>query len=195
MFLYRGKNAGRDLLIAVIGDDHDDGATAGSNTLIHEWVDVMFDVFFDIAPGVCPNAVELGIQDVVTVAVVGGENFDVSDIDVTSLYLQDAAPTRVQYRDVSRPGDGGDCDCSAAGGDGFQDLVLQFRLSEVLTDPSTVLDNERRNWTLSGSVKSGTSFEAVNCVLISRTSEQPVQLPDDVLVPLSTETTDSEPRR
>ncbi len=194
VFLYRGNNAGRDLLIAVIGDDHDDGATAGSNVVIHEWVDVTLDVFFDIAPGVCPNAVELGIQDLVTVAVVGGEDFDVSDIDVTSLYLEDAAPTRVQYRDVSRPGTGGDCDCSNEGGDGFQDLVLQFRLSDVLADPSTVLENERRNWTLSGSVKSGTSFEAVNCVLISRTSEQPVQLPRDVLVPLSTESSDSDTR-
>jgi hypothetical protein len=192
-FLYRGKSAGRDLLVAVIDDG--DGAVAGSNVVLHEWVDVMLDVFFDIAPGVCPNAVELGMQDLVTVAVVGTEDFDVSDIDVTSLYLEDAGPTRVQYRDVSRPGNGGDCDCSDGGGDGFQDLVLQFRLSEVLTDPSTVLDNERRNWTLSGSLKAGTSFETINCVLISRTSDQPMQLPDGVLVPLSTETTDPAPRR
>jgi hypothetical protein len=192
-FLYRGKSAGRDLLVAVIDDG--ESPVAGSNVLIHDWVDVMLDVFIDIAPGVCPNAVELGIQDLVTVAVTGTENFDVSDIDVTSLFLGDAAPTRIQYRDVSRPGLAGDCDCSDEGGDGYQDLVLQFRLSDVIGDASTVVDNERQTWTLTGSVKSGTSFEAANCVSIARSTDRPTELPDDVLVPLNTESTDPLPQR
>jgi hypothetical protein len=188
-FLYRGKNPGRDLLVAVIGDE--DGVVAGSNPIICQWVEETLDVFVDIAPGVCPNAVDIGMQDLVTVALVGTELFDVESVDVTSLYLEDAAPTRIQYRDVSRPGDGSECACTSDGGDGFQDVILQFRISDVLPDAESIIGEENRTWTLAGTTKDGTSFEASNCVEISRASGQAVELQDDVLSPMSTETSDT----
>ena len=135
-FLYRGQKPGRDLLIAVVGDG--DGAVAGSNVLIHSWVELAQGAFIDISPGVCPSTVEIGLQDLITVALVGTEDFDVEDVDITSLYLGNAAPTRVQYRDVSRPGLGDDCACSDEGGDGLEDMLLQFKIQDLLSDPASV---------------------------------------------------------
>jgi hypothetical protein len=188
-FLYRGKSAGRDLLVAVIDDG--DGVVAGSNPIICEWVEETLDLFVDIAPGVCPNAVDIGMQDLVTVALVGNELFDVENVEVTSLYLENAAPTRIQYRDVSRPGDGSECACTSDGGDGFQDLVLQFKVADVLPDVGSITNEENRTWTLVGKTKEGTSFETSNCVTISKASGQAVELRDDILSPLGAETTET----
>ncbi|UCH83712.1 MAG: hypothetical protein JSW50_14880 [Candidatus Latescibacterota bacterium] len=192
-FLYRGQNTGRDLLIAVIGDES--GAVAGSNVLIHSWIETASGAYIDVSPGVCPSTVELGLQDLITVALVGTEEFDVEDVDITSLYLGNAAPTRVQYRDVSRPGPGGDCSCSDEGGDGLEDMLLQFKIQDLLPDPAGVADGETRRVTLTGAFKTGASFEATNCVEFVKATAGPTQLPEEILVPVTTETVDSEQRQ
>ena len=128
-------------------------------------------------------------------ALVGTEDFDVEDVDITSLYLGNAAPTRVQYRDVSRPGLGDDCACSDEGGDGLEDMLLQFKIQDLLPDPASVADGETRRVTLTGTFKTGLSFEATNCVQFVKANDGPIQLPEEILVPVTTETVDSEGRQ
>jgi hypothetical protein len=184
-FLYRGKSVGRDLLVAVVSEGEQ--AVAGSNVVAHDWTAEVLEAALDISPGVCPNVVEFGVQEVVTVALVGSENFDVESVDITSLFLEKASPLKVQYRDVSQPGTGSDCPCSDEGGDGYRDIVLQFRLSDVVTDAAKVADQQRLKWTLIGSRASGTSFELSDCVVASKVPAGPIQLPENVLTPVESD--------
>ena len=192
-FLYRGKQSGRDLLVAIVMEG--DTAVAGSNVVAHDWVEEILDTSIDISPGTCPNTIETGVQGVVTAALTGSETFEVDDVDITSLYLENAAPLKIQYRDVTRPSRPGECDCSDEGGDGFRDIVMQFKLEDVLADIATVADGASLKWTFSGSTKSGKSFRVTDCVVIAKTPGAPIQLPNDVLVPLDSDTLPTPPVR
>ena len=190
-FLYRGKNSGKDLLVAIVMEG--DTAVVGSNVVTYEWVEEMLDTSIDISPGTCPNTIETGVQGVVTAALTGSETFQVDDVDITSLYLGNAAPLKIQYRDVTRPTGSADCDCSDEGGDGFRDIVMQFKLEDVLADVASVADGASLRWTLVGATKSGKSFRVADCVVIAKTPGPPIELPNDVLVPLDSEPASTPP--
>jgi len=181
-FLYRGKQSGRDLLVAIVMEG--DTAVAGSNVVTHDWVEEILDTSIDISPGTCPNTIETSVQGVVTVALTGSETFEVDDVDITSLYLGNAAPLKIQYRDVTSPPGPGQCACSDAGGDGFRDIVMQFKLEDVLADIASVTDGASLKWTLAGSTKSGKLFRVTDCVVIAKTPGPPIQPPNEVLAPL-----------
>ncbi|MFQ5512601.1 MAG: hypothetical protein ACE5EO_12210 [Candidatus Krumholzibacteriia bacterium] len=187
-FSFRGQRAGRDLLVAVVADST--GAVAGSNVLFHEWLEAASRALIDIAPAVCPNVVNPDLQDLLTIALVGTDGFDVARVDAASLVLDDTPPVQVQYRDVSRPGEGGDCPCSDAGGDGIQDMVLRFRI-EHLDDLKEAVAQTTHRLTLSGRFETGERFEAENCVTLSRSQGRSIELPQTVLTPL-TETIDED---
>ena len=184
-FNFRGKRTGRDLLVAILMDG--DSAVGGSNTVSHDWIEVTLQTSIDISPGECPNKIETSDQGVVTVGLAGSEAFDVGDVDITSLFLESAAPLKVQYRDVTQPAGPGECACSDLGGDGFRDIVLQFKLADILPDMAAVADGENRKWTLAGSTKNGTTFRLTDCVVISLTPGPPISVSDDVLTPVETE--------
>jgi hypothetical protein len=188
--LYRGLTTGKDLLVAIV-DENDSGVVAGSNVLLHEWVDQSAGVHIDITPGVCPSVVNPQMQDLMTVALLGSPSFYVEDVDVESLQFENVAPTQVQYQDASQPAEDVDCPCSDGGGDGYLDLVLRFRVQDVVGDGVASGQEETRELTLSGKLKNGSPFEATNCVLISN-ADRPVQLPNDILSPAPTESIDPE---
>ena len=156
-------------------------AVAGSNVLLYEWAEEMHATI-DIEPGVCPSTFDPRLQDVVTVALIGTPHFDVNDVDVTSVYLQDAVPVRVQYQDISRPGDGVDCPCSSDGRDGFEDIVLLFRIQDLFSDVNALSASTSQQLTLTGKFKSGSNFEATNCVVVA-SSTNTTTVPDNILVP------------
>jgi hypothetical protein len=178
-FLYRGIAAGTDLIVAVV--DNSGSAVAGSNVMLYEWVEEL-RAFIDVEPGTCPNTFNPRMQDMITVALVGTPHFDVDEVDEASLYMDNAAPMRVQYQDISRPGEGDDCPCSDEGRDGYQDLVLWFRIEDLFVDPAGLAANESRQLTLSGKFKSGSAFEATNCIVVSSAAST-TTLPDNILVP------------
>lgn len=184
-FNFRGKRTGRDLLMAILVDG--DAAVAGSNSITHDWIEEKLQTSIDISPGECPNKIETSDQGVVTVGLAGSETFDVGDVDITSLFLGNAAPLKVQFRDVTQPAGPEECACSDQGGDGFRDIVLQFKLADILPDMTIVADGENQKWTLSGSTKKGTEFRLTDCVAISKTPGPPISVSDDVLTPLQTE--------
>ncbi len=49
-------------------------------------------VFIDIKPGACPNQLNSNANCVVNVAILGTADFDVADIDVSSLTLAGQSP-------------------------------------------------------------------------------------------------------
>jgi hypothetical protein len=177
-FIYRGAAKGTDLLVAVV----DVGGTtvAGSNVVLYDWVEEL-RAFIAIEPGVCPSTVDAKMQDVMTVALLGTPHFRVSEVDVASLYLENAAPIRTQNQDLGRPGEGADCPCSREGGDGYDDFVLFFQIADVFPDIANLTAAQKRDVTLTGKLKSGSSFEATNCVVISSSSKATTL--DNILVP------------
>ncbi len=95
-------------------------------------------VGFDIKPGSCPNPMNVKSKGVLPVAILGNVEFDVTTIDVGSIRLgregieQSVAPVRSGYEDVATPFEGDPCDCHDLGGDGYLDLTLKFRRSDIV---------------------------------------------------------------
>jgi len=96
-------------------------------------------VYVDIKPGSCPNPLNPKSRGVLTVAVLGTEDFDVTTIDPASILLaregcEDSGvePLRWNYEDVATPFEGELCDCHDLNGDGYLDLILKFKTQELV---------------------------------------------------------------
>jgi hypothetical protein len=92
-----------------------------------------FSVMIDIKPQSCPNPMNVNSKGVVSVAVLGTEDFDVMTVDPASVELADVAPLRWNWEDVSTPADNGDpYACTTEGPDGMTDLVFKFKTQEIV---------------------------------------------------------------
>jgi hypothetical protein len=99
----------------------------------------------DVRPGGCPNPLNRNSHGVLPVALFGAGEFDVTEVDVSSVLLWRAdgvggpvAPNEgppgphSTFGDVATPFDGEACDCHDETGDGIVDLVLKFRTDAVV---------------------------------------------------------------
>lgn len=144
-------------------------------------------VFVDIKPGSCPNPINLKSKGVLPVAILGTEEFDVTQIDPTSIRLffgvvddKDVAVFPVhqpRIEDVASPFEGeiSSCgDCTDTGPDGFDDLTLKFRTQDVVKAlekifPGGIADEACVTIALEGNLKEefgGTSFVGEDVVRI-----------------------------
>jgi len=153
-------------------------------------------VALDIKPGSCPNPlnVRAGTNSrgnakekkggVLPVAVLGTATFDVSRINVSTVHLEGIEPLRYDYKDVAAPVVNGEaCECSTAGPDGNLDLTLKFQKSDIVATLGTVSKGDVVPLTLTDQLEDGTSFEAVDCVMIVNGElEDTESLGDDVLL-------------
>jgi len=133
----------------------------------------------DVRPGVCPNWVNARSRGVLHVGLMGSDDFEVGSVDPTTLLLwrsdgvgEGVAPwsggASVRMVDVggSDVASGGDCACYERRPDGTYDLLVKFRIHEMvramqlddLTEP-TLLEV-----TLEGYTKGGEPFAASDCV-------------------------------
>jgi hypothetical protein len=132
-------------------------------------VDSSPTVYFDLKPGSCVNPINNnghGKSDkaVVPAAIIGTDDFDVSDIDVSTLMLEGVAPVRSSIEDVTEPFDPGDsCGCVETAPDGIDDLTLKFYRSELLAAAGDIESDSRTPLTLTGKLNDGTEFSAVDC--------------------------------
>jgi hypothetical protein len=98
-------------------------------------------VAFDVRPGGCPNPFNPDAQGVLPVAILGTSDFDVTQIDPTTLEINGVPLLRSALLDVATPFTGSltDCSsCSAAGADGYPDLTVKFdfqAISATVVDP------------------------------------------------------------
>ena len=113
----------------------------------------------DIKPTSCPNPLNLKSKGVLPIAILGTEDFDVTQIDPESIRLEGVSPTRWAIEDVATPYDGeiGDPaerdDCTTAGPDGMDDLTLKFDRQTIVAALGEVSDGEVLVLTLVGSLK------------------------------------------
>ena len=103
------------------------------STLIRSGIEVAVD----IKPQPCPNPLNTGDQGLLTVAILGAADFDVTQVDVATVELEGVAPLQSALEDVATPfypftGKAATTDCTTAGADGFLDLTLKFDAQAVV---------------------------------------------------------------
>jgi hypothetical protein len=118
------------------------------------------EVAFDMKPRSCRNPLNVKKMGVSPAAVLGTEEFDVTQIDPASVLLEgEVSPLRWALEDVAAPFDGEIGDppdpyaCTTEGPDGFLDLTLMFDTQELVEALGDVEDGEVRILTLTGKLK------------------------------------------
>lgn len=91
----------------------------------------------DIKSQSCPNPINVKNQGMLPVDILGTENFDVSDIDPNTIFLEGVSPDRWAFEDVATPFepfiDNESCSgCTTEGPDGYIDLTLKFDAQMIL---------------------------------------------------------------
>jgi len=92
-------------------------------------------VAFDIKPQSCPNPLNINKKGILSAAIIGSEDLDVTQIDPATIKVAGLSPIHFSYEDVTEPyyplsGKASDMDCTDAGPDGFLDLTLKFRAQD-----------------------------------------------------------------
>ena len=101
-------------------------------------------------------------------AIIGGENFDVNDIDQATVRLEGIAPDLTRLRDRSGPVFNSQdvCDCTRDREDGFDNLLLSFHAEEILCAPGDITHRDELVPTLTGELNDGTPIKGQDCLLI-----------------------------
>jgi len=128
-------------------------------------------VAVDIKPGSCPNPLNLESRGVLPVAILGAEHFDVNTIDAGSIFLEGVPTIRTNYEDVAAPvTDGNECECNTSGTDGYTDLTLKFRTSQlveqIIGSFGELTAGDELVLTLTGALSDGTLIEGEDCVVL-----------------------------
>jgi len=103
-------------------------------------IEEAIEVPLDIKPTSCPNPINTKSNGVIPVAILGTEDFDVTQIDPVTLEILGVPPLTWAYEDVATPFDpegytGDDCNaCSTEGPDGYTDLTLKFDAAELIPE-------------------------------------------------------------
>jgi len=125
------------------------------------------EVLLDIKPGSCPNPVNVKSKGVLPVAILGTEEFDVSVIDPASIFLNGVPAIRSSYEDVGGPvANPDECECTANGPDGFDDLSLKFKTQDIVETFGEVNAGDILTLPLTGVLNDGTGIEGADCVVI-----------------------------
>lgn len=128
----------------------------------------VIEVDFDIKPTSCPNPLNVKANGVLPVAILGSLNFDVNDIDLTTLQLEGVPALRSDIEDVTGPVSDSedDCECTTDGPDGFEDLTIKFDNRAIASALGVVIDGEQVQLNITGALKDGTPISGIDCVLI-----------------------------
>jgi FlaG/FlaF family flagellin (archaellin) len=167
-------------------------------------------VDLDLKPGSCPNPMNVKpFQDfkeprdprdfgdlranseakggVFPAAILGTMDFEAKNVDVSTLLLEGVAPIRYGYEDVSTPAaDGDECECTEEGPDGYTDLTLRFKTSEIVAALGYAVNGEVIPLTLKGQLNDGTPIEGIDCVIVRTRKSSPPPLPGPGTASLNT---------
>ena len=86
----------------------------------------------DVKPRSCPNPLNVRSRGLLPVAILGTADFNIGDVDRTTLLLEGVAPKMMAFGDVATPFEGEPCDCHELGPDGYMDLTIKFRRQEIV---------------------------------------------------------------
>jgi hypothetical protein len=123
----------------------------------------VIEVSVDVKPMSWPNPLNVRSRGVLPVAILGTEDFDVTQVDPATVRLEGIAPLRWALEDVGTVGD------PLAGPDGFTDLTLKFDTQEIVAALGAVNDGDNLVLHLTGNLKEefgGTPISGQDVVLI-----------------------------
>lgn len=146
-----------EISTAIVATQNADGSWPmdvwGDSMLATEWAlltlervappPVAIPVPVDIKPQSCPNPLNVDSKGVLPVAILGTEDFDVTQVDPVSVCLTieglevGVSPLRWAYEDVATPyepylGKEYCMDCTTEGPDGYMDLSIKFKTQELV---------------------------------------------------------------
>jgi hypothetical protein len=120
-------------------------------------------VAVDIKPMSWPNPLNVRDKGLLPVAILGTEDFDVTQIDPATILLEGVSPLRWALQDVGTEGD------PLLGPDGFIDLTLKFDAQAMVAVLGPVNDGDVVVLHLTGNLKEefgGTPIEGEDVVVI-----------------------------
>ncbi|MBD3386517.1 T9SS type A sorting domain-containing protein [candidate division KSB1 bacterium] len=125
-------------------------------------------VDLDIKPGSYPNPLNVKAKGVLPVAILGAPNFNVNDIDVSSILLNGVSPIRYSYEDVETSTDDfqNPCHTTTEGPEGNLDLTLKFDTQEIVSALGDYTDGEERVLTLAGFLRDGMAIKGDDCIVV-----------------------------
>ena len=126
---------------------------------------------FDIKPQSCRNPLNVSSGGVITAAILGTEDLDVTQIDPTSIKLVGVTPIRWNEEDVATPfepytGKQDAFDCTTEGPDGYIDLTMKFKKKEIVAAIGVVSDGDVLVLTVNAQLFDGTAIEGEDVVVI-----------------------------
>jgi hypothetical protein len=135
-------------------------------------------VAIDIKPQSCPNSLNTKSKGRLPVAILGTSDFDVNDVDVSTVQLEGVSPLRSNIKDVSTPvvDPQDECDCTTDGAYGFDDLSLKFDTQDIVTALGPVNDGDQIVLTLTGNLNDGTAIEGQDCIIIKSSRENAIEV-------------------
>jgi hypothetical protein len=143
--------------------------TLGATFLMVSWAIAQVEVEVDIKPMSCPNSLNVKGGGVLPVAILGTDDFDVTEVDTTTLHLEGVAALRTWFSDESTPVvDGEICECSEDSADGYLDLTAKFDKKAIVLALGAVSNGDVIMLTLTGVLLDGTPIVGEDCVLIRK---------------------------
>jgi hypothetical protein len=146
------------------------------------------EISFDIKPRSCPNPLNANVHGrgntgVLPVAIIGSADFDVTQINLSTIRVAGLTFLRSSLMDVSGPIDGSsreNCECLSSGPDGHPDLTMKFDKRDIVDALGPVDDGEEISLEIQGRLYDETEFYGIDCVTITglhnerlRTSNHP----------------------
>jgi hypothetical protein len=118
-------------------------------------------VALDVKPESCPNPLNTKDKGWLPMAILGTEDFDVTQVDPVSLHLEHltgVAPVTWALEDVATPyepylGKADAYECTEAGPDGYLDLTLKFDAQEVVAALGELSDGDVMVLHIGGTLK------------------------------------------
>jgi hypothetical protein len=164
--------------IAVGAHQDDDGGTYRGAVWILFLEGLPALVEIDIKPRSCPNPLNVKSKGVLSVAILGSEDFDVYTIDPASIFLNGVPTIRSSLEDVATPlSDANECECSTEGPDGYLDLTLKFETQKIVEAIGEVDHGDELVLELTGVLSDETLIEGSDCVII-RGKHKPINRAD-----------------
>ncbi|TET54103.1 MAG: hypothetical protein E3J54_02810 [Actinobacteria bacterium] len=123
-------------------------------------------VWVDIKPTSCPNPININKSGVIPLAILGTEDFDVNNIDLSTLKLAGVPALRTALEDVSTPRIHifRNC-CETDGADGYLDVTAKFDSQSVLNALGDNTNSDSLVLWLTGNLKDGTPFYGFDFVI------------------------------
>jgi hypothetical protein len=141
-----------------------------------EWAEVavtrpVLSITVDIKPGSAVNPVNLSSRGVIPVAIMGSADFDVSQIDVSSIRLEGVAPVRSTIADLGLE----ESEDGVMAGDGFADLKLKFKTAQLAAVLKEAARNDRVELTLTAVLLDGTQVQGSDTIRVLKSNRKPVK--------------------